>query len=263
MAKLLRVVRTFLSVYYAHMLEYRAEIFFWVLSGIFPFVLMGVWIKAAEGGQFSLTPLDFARYFFCVYIVRQLNVVWVIFDFEQEVVEGKLSPRLLQPIDPSFHYVLRHLAERGMRVILLFGLCLFFFVLYPAAFWLPKVQDIFLFSIVIVLSFFLRFLNQYAFSILTFWVERVTAIEQVWHLLYLFLSGIIAPYNVFPDVVREILYWTPFPYYVYFPAALLVGLPVPHLGRSILIMFAWTAFFYIISRWLWRQGLKQYSAMGA
>ncbi|CCQ61415.1 similar to ABC-type uncharacterized transport system permease component [Crocosphaera watsonii WH 0401] len=49
---LINKVVSFLSVYYAHMLEYRAEIFFWVLSGSLPIILMGVWIQASQGGDF-------------------------------------------------------------------------------------------------------------------------------------------------------------------------------------------------------------------
>ena len=88
---LINKVVSFLSVYYAHMLEYRAEIFFWVLSGSLPIILMGVWIQASQGGDFALNSVEFARYFFCVFQVRQFTNVWVIWDFEKEVIEGQLS----------------------------------------------------------------------------------------------------------------------------------------------------------------------------
>jgi ABC-type uncharacterized transport system permease subunit len=70
------------------MLEYRAELFLWALSGALPFILMGVWMQAAETGQFGLKSIDFARYFLVAFIVRQINVVWVIWEFEREVVQG-------------------------------------------------------------------------------------------------------------------------------------------------------------------------------
>jgi ABC-2 type transport system permease protein len=34
-------------------------------------------------------------------VTRQLTVVWVIWELEKEVVQGYLSPRLLQPLDPG------------------------------------------------------------------------------------------------------------------------------------------------------------------
>ncbi|HEY9669095.1 MAG TPA: multidrug ABC transporter permease, partial [Coleofasciculaceae cyanobacterium] len=116
MNRVIRKALAFLSVYYAHMMEYRAELFLWALSGTLPLILMGVWTKASQSGQFGLAPADFARYFLTVFLVRQFNVVWVVWEFEKEVVQGKLSPRLLQPIDPVWHHVAAHLSERVARL---------------------------------------------------------------------------------------------------------------------------------------------------
>ena len=105
----------FLTIYYACMLEYRAEIFLWALSGSLPIILMGVWIQAAQSGNFGLNARDFARYFFAVFLVRQFTNVWVIWEFERQVIEGQLSFRLLQPTDPVWHHVAQHLAEKFTR----------------------------------------------------------------------------------------------------------------------------------------------------
>jgi len=64
-----------LTVYYAYMNEYRAELLLWMLSGSLPLILMGVWIKAAESGDFGLTPVMLARYFLAVFLTRQFTVV--------------------------------------------------------------------------------------------------------------------------------------------------------------------------------------------
>lgn len=262
MAKIWRQTRVFLSVYYAYMVEYRAELILWVLANSLPIIMMGVWIQAAQGGQFNLSALDFARYFISVFFIRQLTIVWVVWEFEKEVVEGRLSPRLLQPIDPVWHHVAGHIAERFARLpftVLLLG---FFFVLYPQAFWLPSFGSIVGASLAIALAFVLRFLIQYTFAVFAFWTERATAIEQFWFLFYLFLSGMIAPLNVYPEALSNLLMWTPFPYLVYFPASLLIGLPV-NVVQGFGVTLAWSAGFWILNRWLWRRGLKHYSGMGA
>jgi ABC-2 type transport system permease protein len=95
-----------------------------------------------------------------------------------------------------------------------------------------------------------------------FWTERASALEQFWFLFYLFLSGLVAPLNVFPPLLRQIVLWTPFPYLIYFPASLLVDLPVD-LARGLVVMAIWIAIFLATYRWLWRRGLRQYSGMGA
>ncbi|HEY9809637.1 MAG TPA: ABC-2 family transporter protein [Halomicronema sp.] len=263
MKKILKTIKTLFLTNYAYMLEYRAELFLWAISGSLPFILMGIWIKAADqGAGYGLESILFARYFLAAFIVRQLNVVWVIWEFEKEVLQGKLSPRLLQPIDPAWHHFISHISERFARLPFILGLILLFFTLYPAAFWIPPLENLLLFFLIVIIAFCLRFLIQYTFAMFAFWIERATAIEQLWFLFYLFLSGMIAPLNVFPESVRTFVEWTPFPYLIYFPAALLVGLPV-NIGRGLLIMIGWSFIFFILNRWLWKKGLKHYSGMGA
>ncbi|MGB3207777.1 MAG: ABC-2 family transporter protein [Crinalium sp.] len=262
MKRLIRTSTTFLSTYYAHMVEYRAELLFWALSNSLPLILMGVWNQAAQSGKFGLSPIDLVRYFFAVFMVRQLTIVWVVWDFEREVVEGTLSPRLLQPIDPAWHHIAGHISERLARIPFTIGLVILFFVLYPQAFWIPKLQTLLLCLIATLLAFVLRFIIQYTFGMLAFWTERATAIEQLWYLFYLFLSGLIAPLELFPETVRNVVQWTPFPYMIHFPAAILIGLPV-NIGQGLLVIIGWSVFFFVLNRWLWRKGLKHYSGMGA
>jgi ABC-2 type transport system permease protein len=260
--RFLKTAWTLFTVYYAYMVEYRAELIFWVLSGSLPIILMGVWIQAAQGGQFGLSPTEFARYFLAVFLVRQFTVVWVIWEFEKDVVEGKLSFRLLQPLDPFWHHFFSHLAERFARLPFVLLLIVLFFLLYPQAFWLPALANLVLFSITLLAAFCLRFLIQYTISMLAFWTERATAFEQFWFLLFLFLSGMVAPLDVFPPTVQAIVEWTPFPYLIYFPAALLLGLPVnPWQGFS--VMAGWGVVCWLLYRWLWVKGLRRYSGMGA
>ncbi len=253
---------TLLSVYYAYMVEYRAELILWMLSGSLPIILMGIWMQAALGGQFGLTPVEFARYFLAVFLIRQFTAVWVIWEFEKEVVEGKLSPKLLQPLDPVWHHIASHIAERMARLPFAFILIGLFFLLYPQAFLLPNLGNLLLFFLAVTLGFALKFTIQYTFAIFAFWTERASALQNFWMLFYLFLSGLIAPLDIFPQQVKDIVLFTPFPYLINFPASILIGLPVD-LMRGFLSILGWLLLFLGINRWLWRRGLKHYSGMGA
>jgi ABC-2 type transport system permease protein len=258
----LKRARVFLSVYYAFMLEYRAELLLWVLANSLPIIMMGVWTQASQTGQFGFGALDFAHYFISVFLIRQFTIVWVIWDFEREVVEGRLSPRLLQPIDPVWHHVSGHVSERVARLPFTFALVGLFFLLYPEAFWVPSWGQLILAGVAVAIAFILRFLMQYTFAMCTFWIERATSIEQLWYLPYLFLSGMIAPLDLFPEGVRAVVQWTPFPYLIYFPASLLIGRSV-NIAQGFMVMLGWCLVWLVANRWLWRRGLKHYSGMGA
>jgi ABC-2 type transport system permease protein len=257
-----RKVVTILQVYYAYMLEYRAELLLWVLSGSLPIILMGIWIEAANSGRFGLSAIDFARYFLVVFFIRQLTVVWVVWEFEKEIVEGRLSSRLLQPFHPIWHHVAQHLAERLARLPFSFALMALFFVLYPQSFWIPTAFQFGVGMLTILLAFTLRFLIQYMFALMAFWIERANSLEQLWFLFFLFLSGYLAPLEMFPDGLRTFVMLTPFPYVIYFPTAVFLGFPV-NIPQGLLVMGIWTVVFWGITQVLWRKGLKQYSGMGA
>lgn len=262
-----RKISTLLQVNYALMVEYRAELVLWVLSGSLPIILMGVWIQAAGSGRFGMTALEFSRYFLLIFVVRQLTVVWVVFEFEKDIVEGRLTPRLLQPLHPIWHHVASHLAERLARLPFSVVLIVLFFVLYPQSFWVPSLGAVSLGLFTIVLAFILRFLIQYTFALMAFWTERASALEQVWFFFFLFFSGYLAPLETFPPAIREIALLTPFPYVIYFPTAVFLGLPAMAtslaIAKGFLVMGVWIAIFFGITQVLWRKGLKQYSGMGA
>mgnify|MGYP001167457701 FL=1 len=258
----MRKAGTLLSVYLAYMLEYRAELFLWALAGALPLILLGVWTEAARGGEFPLSPGEFARYFLMVFLVRQATVVWVVWEFERDVVEGRLSFRLLRPLDPFFDHLAAHTAERLARLPFVVLLTLLFFALFPEARFLPEPGAFLLGLGLTVLAFLLRYTMQYTTALLTFWTERATSVEEVFFLLYLFLSGTIAPLEVFPEPLKSLALLTPFPYLVYLPAALLAGQEVA-LFPGLWIMLLWGVGFLLLSRLLWRLGLRRYSGQGA
>jgi ABC-2 type transport system permease protein len=260
--RIYRISTTLLSTYYAYMLEYRAELVLWALSGSLPFILMGVWQKAAANGSFGLTAIEFTRYFLASFLIRQLTVVWVIWDFEREINEGKLSFRLLQPLDPGWHHVGTHVSERFARIPFVALLIAFFFVLYPASFWIPNPVTILLFLLSAGCAFALQFLIQYTLAMFAFWTEKATALQDMWFVVHLFLSGAIAPISVFPTGVQKVLTFLPFPYIINFPASILVGLPV-NLAQGFGVIAMWLGIFWILNRYLWRKGLRQFSGMGA
>jgi ABC-2 type transport system permease protein len=256
------ILRTYTAVSYADMMEYRAEILLWVLSSIMPFVLMGVWMQASLSGTLGMGPEDFARYFLCVFLIRQMTLVWVIYDVENHVVQGTLSPRLLQPIDPFWRFFCDHLAERLARLPFLALVIGAFFALYPASFWWPGLPSVALAMGCLGTAFLLRFIMQYAFAMIAFWSERANAIEDLWFFAYLFLSGYLAPMTLFPESVRRVAEWTPFPYLVYMPTRILMGQPTD-VARGLAVSAVWAGVFFVLYRILWRAGLRRYSGMGA
>jgi ABC-2 type transport system permease protein len=269
MRRLVRLARVLLTTQYAHMLEYRAEIALWALSGLVPLLMMALWIHQADGAGAlgaaapgGLSRVELARYFISAFIVRQFTVAWVVFAFEEDALQGRLSPLLLQPLHPLWRYLSSHLAEQATRLPFVAGLAGLFLLLVPWAAWLPTPGRLALVVLATLLAFAVNFLVQSLMAVLCFWSERASALERLHTLAMLFLSGLMAPLEVFPPAVRQAALWTPFPWIIHFPARLLAGAEV-NVAGGLAALGAWLALLLPLTLLLWRAGVRRYAAMGA
>lgn len=249
---------------FANMTEYRAEIAIWMLSGSLPLVMMAMWIGlAAEGPVGGYGAADFAAYFLVVFLVRQLTAVWVVWDLEREIRLGELSPKLLRPLDPLWGHVIDNLAEKAVRLPLVLGPVVA--GLWWAGARLPlSFESLAGFALLVAGAWIIRFFQEYATGLLTFWTDQTAGLERVWYTISVVLSGTLAPLDLFPGPVRAVLTFTPFPYLADAPVRALLGrLSGAELALALAVQAAWGLAFVIGTRLLWRQGLKRYGAVGA
>jgi ABC-2 type transport system permease protein len=265
-----RKMRVLISSQHALMLAYRAEIYLWVIAHVLPFILMGIWTKAAANpataGRFAMSPQDYARYFLCVFVVRQFTAAWMIYEFEWHIVEGRLSYLLLRPLNPLWHYVSAHLGEQLARFPFFALFVIAFFVVYPDARWTPAPLSILLGILAIYAAFSLRFAMQYCVAMLTFWFERASALEQLSFLPYIFLSGLAVPLDDLSPRFAALLRMTPFPYFIDFPARILMGRLTwhdPAFLRGFALMTVWFVLLGLLGAGMWRRGLRHFSGQGA
>ncbi len=257
-----RVARALLGSQYVLMLEYRAEIALWALSGVLPLIMLGVWSGSGAAAAAGLSAQQLSHYFLAAFVVRQFTVVWLIQVFEDDALQGRLSPFLLQPLSPLWRYLAAHFSEQASRIPFVAVMLLAVGLAAPGLLWLPSAGTFLLGILAIVAAFLLRFLLQVLVTTLCFWSERAAALDRLLMIPYLFLSGLVAPLDTFPPAVRRLAQATPFPWMVDFPARLLAGEPV-NVALGFGAIAAWCLLLLPIGHWLWRAGLRRYSAMGA
>lgn len=256
-----RLARVLLSTQYATMLEYRAEIALWALSGVIPFLMFGLWSQL-PGAAPSLPGPLLARYFVAVFVVRQFSLAWVAWAFEEDHLQGRLSPYLLQPLHPFWRYLSAHLAEQATRLPFTLLIATGFLALQPEAIGLPPPGRWLAGVVAVELAFALNFLLQSIVAILCFWSERATALDRLLYTPMFFLSGLVAPLDTFPPWLHRLALFTPFPLVIDFPSRLLAGAPVqPLAGYGLQLL--WIGLLLPLVIGLWRLGVRRYGAMGA
>jgi ABC-2 type transport system permease protein len=252
---------------FAMMLQYRAALVIWLIGQVLePLIYLIVWstVARASGGQVGeFTSADFAAYFLVLMIVNHVTYTWIMWEYEYRVREGGLSPVLLRPVHPIHNDVADNLTSKmvslpGMLLTAM-GLGLVFrpdFHLVPWAIvaFLPAVA----------LAFVVRFLVEWSLALAAFWTTRVGAINQMYFVLMLFLSGQMAPLSLMPGWIQAIASVLPFRWMIAFPIELVLGRLTP---AETLTGFAaqavWIALGVGLVRIVWRAGVRQYSAVGA
>lgn len=263
----LNKIRVLMSVWFAHMSAYRAEIIIWMMTGTVPLIMLAVWIGKAQvnGGVLDgFTPPDFAAYFLGAWVTQQIIVAWVAWELDGQIRQGLLSPKLLRPIDPMWEHVASHVTERFVRLPFMIIVVIIGIILVPGTRLTPDVWHFLVFTVSVCLAFAIRFLSAYCIGLLSFWFTQATALDDLYYVVAAFLTGSFAPLSFYPDAARAVIEWTPFPYLVYYPVRILNGTAD---GREILrvlaVQLGWTAVLWIGRSLLWRSGLRRYGAVGA
>ena len=258
----IRVAKHLFISQYALMLEYRAEITLWALSGTLPLIMLGLWLGSGSLNEVFTDSKSIARYFISVFIVRQFTAVWVMYSFEEDQIEGRLSPYLLQPMCPFWRYFFSHIAEQISRFPIVIIMMIILFSFLPQFFWIPKFTNFILTFVFVFWGFILRFLLHWSFSMLCFWNERASSIERLLLIPYIFLSGLVAPLESFPSHISNFALLTPFPYFISMPAKILSENSVDY-TKYLLAMVFWSLTLLSTSLYLWKKGVRKYSGMGA
>lgn len=252
---------------FASMLQYRASLFIWMIGQVLePLIYLVVWSTVSNGSGGSVgdyTARQFAAYFIVLMLVNQFTYTWIMYEYEYRIREGYLSSTLLRPVHPIHADIADNISSKLISLpvmsLIAAGLAVLFrpvFSLHPWA--------ILAFVPALILAFLVRFLIEWTLAQAAFWTTRVSAINQVYFVLMLFLSGQIAPISLFPHPVQTIAYVLPFRWMIGFPVELLLGRLTPlqaltGIGAQIL----WIIIGLALLRMVWRAGIKIYSAVGA
>ncbi len=105
--------------------------------------------------------------------------------------------------------------------------------------------------------------GDYTIAMLAFWLLEISTFIFILFAFEYIASGHMFPLGVLPSAVERILFLTPFPYQMYFPVSVYMGkVAGAELWQGLAVQFLWVVLMYALARFLWRRGIKKYSAFG-
>lgn len=252
-------------------LTYRFNFLARALFGLVPLIAMlYVWQKIYAGkgagtrvGSYSLAGM--ISYYLLITVVDALTAVneddWLI---AADIKDGNISQLLLKPIDYLWYRLCLYLSGRLTYLAVAFIPLALFFACFRSYLEPPASGVAFAaFLLSTALTALLQFFMSYAMAMLAFWVLEVSTFIFILYAFEYIASGHLFPLDILPRGLEQALYFTPFPYQLYFPVSVYIGkVAGMDLLRGLLVQASWVIAAYGAARFAWRRGIKHYSAVG-
>jgi ABC-2 type transport system permease protein len=250
-------------------LVYRVNFLFRSAFGLIPlFATISLWraiYGSKEGDIAGYTLAQMISYYLVIAIVDALTAVaeddWQI---AADIKDGNISQFLLKPIDYLSYRFTIYAAGRIM-----FTLC----AIVPAGLFIFFQRDYLVlpvelgtwasFALSLALTALLQFLLAFTMALLAFWVLDVSTFIFILYAFETLASGHFFPIDILPAPVMKALYFTPFPYQLFFPVNICLGrVHGAALAQGLAIQACWVVGLYLLARFVWARGIRKYSAVG-
>lgn len=263
--------RHVLNIGIQNSLTYRFNFLARSLFGLIPLIAMlYVWrtIYAGKGPYAMIGTYTYAQmvsYYLLATVVDALTAVneddWQI---AADIKDGNISQFLLKPIDYLWYRLCLFLSGRvtylgvAAAPLTIFILCLHNYFVLPHD-WVTFG----LFLVSTVLTALLQFFMSYTMAMLAFWVLEVSTFIFILFAFEYLASGHLFPLDILPPALERVLYFTPFPYQLYFPVSIYMGKTTGvELARGLAIQLSWVIGAYLLARFAWNRGIRKYGAVG-
>jgi len=264
---LVRIYKALLLAGFQQAAQYRVQSLLWMLFSIVrPVIFLAAWVAVAvaQGGDIAGYKVgDFAAYYVCMTFVSQLVMAWNSHEFEWEVNQGRLSAKLLRPLHPLHYSVVDNLIFK-LNTLPVLGVILILVSISFGAIYRTQPWHVVAFIPSVILAGALLFMFNWVIASLAFWATRMRTANTLFQRATFVFAGQIAPIALLPGWLQTLSYALPFWYMMGAPTEILRGGVTQEQVLQILAgQSVWLVVTFVAFQWIWRRGVRAYSAVGA
>lgn len=260
MHRYLQVFIVTLKEYFA----YRLNFVLWrmrvVISSLITlFLWMGVFDTVTTFGHYSKE--EMMSYLLYMGLITTLVSSTRTTNLAFEIQSGSIMNILLKPLSIFPYYATIDAVDKVMNSF--FGIIEFILITTLLKIPLVPPQGGVLFLFFLLAAVYISFCINLLLSFIGFWSTEVWAPRFLFMMIVFFVSGTYFPLDLLPSLLYRVFLFTPFPYLYYLPAKLLItGPESQYIVQQFLCALTWCAIFFVMTRIVWKKGIREFSFWG-
>ncbi len=246
--------------------QYRASNYLFMIGMIAePVIYLVVWqtVARSQGGAVEgITAGEFAAYYIVWTLVRNMNIVFTPYGWEERIRTGQLSGMLVRPMHPIHFDVAFFAGWKFVVIVLWLPIAVVLALIFRPTFDVDALEVV-VFVAAIWGAFGIRTMLLWLLGLITFWTTRVSALYDIYFTSELLLSGRLLPLALLPAWAETLADVLPFRYTFGYPIEVLAGdLSRSELLVGLAVQVAWLAASTAAMLVVWRFAVRRYSAVG-
>ena len=249
-----------LGLYFERTFEYRLRSLLWLLNPVINNLTLILFWSGA-----GLNTPSISSY----YILMTIGGLFTSSHVEYEVSEidikqGQLVNYLTKPISYYWVNLLSEVPYRALQALYASGIIGVFLIFFPHALMISlTVLHIPLVILIFILGYLISFTFKMCLAYLSFWFKDIRGLNELVTIVIIIFSGGIMPLPWYPQVMQTISNILPFAYSGYYCITALQGsVSLIGLIQILTIQGVWLCVLLHIHNILWRNGIKEFTAMG-
>ena len=263
------VMKSVAFVTYKEWAAYRSHMLVSLFIGpVFLLTQIFIWraVYSTQDVINGLTLNQMITYYGIATIINYLIMDFADWNLQMLISTGKFITYIIRPMSHGYFALSQKVGHR------ILGFWVEFIPVYIILWFFFEVKLVpvmpFWTVVSLILGFIMMFLINYTIGMSAFWLTRTDGIRGVFLLVRDVFAGFYIPLNFFPLFVQKILFFMPFQFITYVPIRVFLGsyqlagksISIPFIvliqGLSVLAM-------YLLSRFVWKLGIRKFTGVGA
>lgn len=261
---------TIFTISFQQEFVYKLNFIMWRVRNVIQiFLLFFLWDSVFSSPNRVVFGYDRAKiltYVLGILIIRALVFSARSVDVPGEISEGTLTNYILKPVNYFKYWTVRDVSSKALNLAFsVFEVAVLFLILKPTFFLQPNPVYLLGFVAALAIANVLFFVIRFITTFITFWAPELAWGSQFLVVVIIteFLSGSLFPIDILPEALQKVLYFTPFPYLLFFPLQVYLGkVSVPLMLEGVAVSAIWSIILFLVMKLIWTAGLKTYRAEG-